>query len=561
MKKKILTIEDLVRFCKEKDLRNFSSEESGYSLSVKVPSTFSVEDDDISRKGLMKLKIRVLHCDLNRNGSFVSKESADKAKTSIAGRPILAAIHQLDDGSYDFMSHEIELTQDENGNDVFEYIEKQVGSFTNEEPWFEYDESNNKEYLCAYAVIPTEYTKASDIIKSKNGTSVSSELAIEKMTYDANKGYLVLDEWYVSGLTLLGKHEDGNEVKPGMEGARADIVDFSRQNNSFRSEIDEKLVETLEKLNKAISDFNIKNSKEGGNTPMKFEELLEKYGKTAEDIEFEYEGLTDEELETKFAEVFGEAETETEEPTSKEVEDEAEFEAESEESEEEQESESENFEESQPEHIVATGYSVKMSDGSVKEFALSAREESMVLEALVNEMYSESDRCYYNIDLYMDSKEVVMYDWTGMVAYRQSYDDVDGKFGLVGDRVPVHHQWLSEEEQRILDIMKNNYNELEKEVSQYRAAEEKVNKNSLLNSDEYSSISDTKEFNDIKTDIDTFSLDELKTKLDNVLLTYAKSGKLNFAAKDEKKDIPVKGFVFGNKNKSNKKNRYGGLFS
>ena len=107
------------------------------------------------------------------------------------------------------------------------------------------------------------------------------------MTYDANKGYLLLDEWYVSGLTLLGKDEDGNEVKPGMEGARADIVDFSRQNNSFRSEIDEKLVETLEKLNKAISDFNIKNSKEGGNTPMKFEELLEKYGKTVEEIDFE----------------------------------------------------------------------------------------------------------------------------------------------------------------------------------------------------------------------------------------------------------------------------------
>ena len=37
---------------------------------------------------------------------------------------------------------------------------------------------------------------------------------------------------------------------------------------------------------------------------MKFEELLAKYGKTVEEVTFEIEGLSDEELEAKFAEVF-----------------------------------------------------------------------------------------------------------------------------------------------------------------------------------------------------------------------------------------------------------------
>lgn len=560
MKKKILTIEDLVRFCKEKDLKTFSSEESGYSLSVKVPSTFSVEEDDLSRKGLMKLKIRVLHCDLNRNGSFVSKESAERAKASIAGRPILAAIHQLDDGTYDFQSHEIELVQDEDGNDVLEYIEKQVGSFTYEEPWFEHDDENDKEYLCAYAVIPTEYTKASEIIQSKNGTYVSSELAIEKMTYDAGKGYLVLDDWYVSGLTLLGKEDDGTEFKPGMEGARADIVDFSQQNNSFRSEIDEKLIETLEKLNNTISNFNIQNSKEGGNTPMKFEELLEKYGKTAEDITFEYDGLSDEELEAKFAEVFGEVETE--DPSSEENNHEEDFEENSEGTSEGESTDSsndpENFEENH-DPVVMTGYSVKMSDGSVREFALSSNQENLVLEVLVNTVYEE-DPCWYSIDVYTENKELVMHDWTGLTAYRQSYEiGDDNKYSLVGERVAVHYQWLSDEEQRVLDLMKANYDALNEEVSKYRAAEEETNKVNLLNSEDYSSISDTEEFTAIQNDRQKYSLDEMKSELDGILLKYARSGKLNFAHKDEKKNVPLKGLVFGNKKM--KKSRYGGLFS
>lgn len=41
----------------------------------------------------------------------------------------------------------------------------------------------------------------------------------------------------------------------------------------------------------------------------KFEELLAKYGKTAEDITFDYAEMSDEELEAKFAELFADAGT------------------------------------------------------------------------------------------------------------------------------------------------------------------------------------------------------------------------------------------------------------
>ena len=107
--------------------------------------------------------------------------------------------------------------------------------------------------------------------------------------------------------------------------------------------------------------------------------------------------------------------------------------------------------------------------------------------------------------------------------------------------------------------MKANYDALNEEVSKYRAAEEETNKVNLLNSEDYSSISDTEEFTAIQNDRQKYSLDEMKSELDGILLKYAKSGKLNFAHKDEKKNVPLKGLVFGNKKM--KKSRYGGLFS
>ena len=66
------------------------------------------------------------------------------------------------------------------------------------------------------------------------------------------------------------------------------------------------LIELLESIDNKLSSFNIENPKKGGNTIQmnKFEQLLEQYGKTVEDITFDYESMSDEELEVKFKEVF-----------------------------------------------------------------------------------------------------------------------------------------------------------------------------------------------------------------------------------------------------------------
>lgn len=201
---KILTFEDLIKALDEKKVKTFDSKKEGYQLCVQVPATFEEEKvEDSSREGLMRVKIKVMHLGRNRNGSAVSEKSAKKAFASFKNRPVLGAIHQLENGEWDFDAHNREVVTNEDGEEEIHYIEQQIGSFTEETPFFEYDKEQDKTYVCAYAVIPEEYTKAADIIRRKNGTKNSCELCINELSYDAKEKTLNLDDWYLNASTFL----------------------------------------------------------------------------------------------------------------------------------------------------------------------------------------------------------------------------------------------------------------------------------------------------------------------------------------------------------------------
>ena len=308
--KKLLTLEDLAKFCKEQNFSKFSSKDTGYQLSVQVPANFEVENTEYQDNTLLFGKVKVFHIGPNRNGSSVTKNAAEKALNTIAYKPLLANFCEVD-GVKDFTSHDIELNDDGSVT----YVEHQIGCFTADAPVIQYDETTEKEFVFAKVAIPREYTDACDIIERKNGTKVSVELLVNEMNYSAKDDILELTDIIVQGCTCLGTNpETGESVAEGMQGARLDIADFSVNNNSIveksNNELNSKMLEILEKLNDTISNFNIQNvNQEGGeNTMNKFEELLDLYGLTSEEIEFEVEGLSDEDIEAKFVEVYGDAE-------------------------------------------------------------------------------------------------------------------------------------------------------------------------------------------------------------------------------------------------------------
>lgn len=95
-----------------------------------------------------------------------------------------------------------------------------------------------------------------------------------------------------------------------MEGANITIEDFSAANNSltFNAQMINSIADAVAKRLSNKADDSALYLKEGGKTPLKFEELLKQYNKTAEDIEFDYTNMSDEELETAFKTAFDDPE-------------------------------------------------------------------------------------------------------------------------------------------------------------------------------------------------------------------------------------------------------------
>lgn len=579
-KKRLLTIDDLYNFCQTNKFTHFSDKQSGYQLSVQIPSTFEVEESK-DTEGLLRLKIRILHTGLNRNGSFVSKESAEKHKNSFKNRPLLAHIHQLDDGTWDFESHNINIVEDENGEEQIEYVEKQIGNFTEDELWFETDKETGYEYLCGYAVVPEEYTRAADIIRAKNGrTKNSCELNIREMSYNCKDNYLELIDWYASASTLLGKTDDGVEIGEGMLGSRADIADFSQENNSLFSN-DSKIIEILSEMNKKLDSFNINNSKEGG-TEIVFEKLLKKYNKTKADITFEYEGLSDEELEALFAEHFedtnkkkkvsgddssavasGEEGTSSEEngDDPDEPENEPEDNPDNESGEDDgEESGEEPGEDSGEESGENSGdESGENTETYSKTFELSHSDIRSGLYALLAPYEEEDNEWYWITDVYDD--HFVYEGWSSEHLYDQKYSRDGDNIKFEGERVHLNVEYLTDSELVTLNEMRSNYSQIQSKLASYEAEPEKM---AILKSDCYSQISETEAFKDLIKQETHFemSVEDVQAKADSMLLEFAKTNKIEFlSTEDGKKSVGMK--LFGNPSKKTAKqsSRYGGLFS
>jgi hypothetical protein len=557
MKKNILTVEDLLQYCEMNKLQSFSSSESGYKLAVKIPATFEIEHEaDFNHRGMMKLKFKVFHTGLNRNGSFVSREAAEKARLTIANRPILAYIHQLDNGEWDFEAHEMEEVITEDGEREIHYIENQVGAFSSEPTFWEHDDENDKDFVCAYGYIPMDYTKAAEIIERKNGTKNSCELFIDKMSYNAKEKYLDLEEFYVNGSTLLGSRDDGTEIGEGMLGSRADIVDFKAEPQVF--ETNTELIKVLENLNETLSHFNI-NDNLG-------KEVKEVKKKELEQEEFEQEvfDLTDgensenpedpqepdgEEGDTTEGDTTG-SDTTDESPT--------EGETATEGSNDDPQPLSPAINDDDPDILKKIEYTIVTTDGAKREFSLGVSELLNAAYNLANYTYGEMDNEWYNVEVFEEEGYIEMYGMFTGKNYRQSYGYLEENLTFLGERTEIFRMYVTAEQKERLEQMQATYSEMSEKLRHY---EEEPEKMGILNSEDYSKVFNTEEYTELLKQDAHFelSIDEVKAKADSILLDYAKHSNFSLLSEKENqvefKQIPVI------QKPQTKENRYGTLFS
>ena len=551
MARKFYTLDDLYNFCKENRFESFSAEKQGAPLVVQSFGTF--EADSKNTDGLMGVKLKSCHTGKNRNKSGITDDNMNKYKYTFKGRPILGAIYKTDTGEYEFRAHDMKVIDD--GEDI-EYIEQPIGVISQtEEPYLEYDAEEDKNYLMVSGTIFSDYSKAAEILERRRTCKCSVEIAVEELSYNCDEDYLSIDKFRFSGVTILGYEQDGvTEIQEGMKGSKITIDDFSvKKNSMFSADCQDKLIEILDKLNTTLEGFNNKNQnpEKGGEKVMnKFEELCAKYNKTAEEVTFEYENLSDEELEVAFKEAFGEDSEETETVVEETV-----IEEENEETVVEEPANEESAE------VVVEESIEEVAKTPEEKFVLKYElSHDDIRSALYSLLAATSEDGYYYVwilEVYDD--KFIYCDAMEDKYYRQDYSR-DGENVTLGEhKVEVFNEWLSKAEKDALDALKEDYAALKEFKSNYDAAELKAQKDAIFAREEYASIVETKAFKKLMEDAANYTLEECEQKA-NSILEDCNDYIANFAAQDSKTNKPKTLGLNFNAKPSKKKTAYGGLF-
>lgn len=518
MNNRLLTLDDLYNFySKYKKSVKFNAYKNDEPVVVQIGGSLKFEEEKESYiAGLTRCRLQACHTETNLNKSTISYEVMEqKLLPSFKNRPILGFIHTVN-GEPCFYGHN---AHEENGEIIYDEIA--VGNIpeTNNAT-LEYDEENERYNVMIDGYLYDEYTKATEIVNREGECPCSVEISILSMTWNAKDKTLHIEDGYFSGVTILGYDENGKKVKPGMAGSNIKLKDFSQAKNSVLNDLSDieesKLLEMLNKLNDTLSNFSREPEKGGQpKTDMtKFEELLKKYNKTVEDVDFEYENISDEELEKMFSEKF---EKEPDDP--------------------DQDPEPK----SNPDDKGEPDEPEKNPDDEpkkyTKQFELSHEDIQCALYELLKPLEDTLNEWYWIVNVYDD---YFIYSGYGCKFYKQKYTKTGDVVTLDGERLEVFSEFLTEEELNELNNMRKNYSLVTEKLAAYEEAESIADKMTVFNDKAYENYLETKEFKSLmeKENLKKFTKEELSEKADAALGKLVKENKtfsMKFQQKEEKR--------------------------
>ena len=541
MVKRLLYIEDLYNFYSTKYKRSthFSSEKSGEPIVVQVHGKINFEESDKNKDGLMPVHLQACHTNLNVNNSNIEETVMTSALPSFSNRPILGYIHKVvtdenPEGQWEFYGHN--MHEDENGELV--YDEVPIGIIPEScNAQLVYDEKKGKTYCEVDGYIFEEYSRAAEILQREGECAVSVELSIRELSYDGKLKCLNIEDFWFSGVTILGKNECGNNIKPGMAGSNIKLSDFNADNNSLFAKYESEMIEFQERLEKLESTCSNKNN----------------ISRKEEEVEVEnkenFEEVTDTEEVTETEETTEEEVTVTENESEETVDETSEDETVDTEDEttEIKEDNACDEDESEVKEDNACGGG---GSGSKKKKKNSVENEPMtrtyeishddIRYALYNLLasYEESDNDWYYITGVYDSY-FVYENWNGGKIYGQKYTKDNDNVAFDGERYTLHKEYLTDSEYTELQSMRSNYSSIIAELETYKEKELDEKKEELFNSKDYNGIRDTKEFSELKKNSKDYSIDDLTDKLDKIISNSVKNGTFSFSANVHEKKTPV----------------------
>lgn len=190
-------------------------------------------------------------------------------------------------------------------------------------------------------------------------------------------------------------------------------------------------------------------------------------------------------------------------------------------SDDEQETARRAFEIDEKAGVIRTAFEVEASD-------LARSLYKLVSAVLDND-------CIWMSANYIDTHEVIFeeFDKNRFVRYRYEISG-DSDISLIGEGEEVFPQYVTASEKAAIAAMREQYAAAQAELSKYHAAEDRAEKQALMQNSEYALIAKSQKFSEI--DIEKYTVDELRSKLDGMLLEAAK---LKFS-QESTEDKPVK---------------------
>ena len=538
-------LNDLEKFCREHELLQFTANEEKSPIVVSMPAQYAAKSLASDDDRFLSLHLKTCHTLTNRNRTDISHDVMLKNAPSLANCPILADMQKYTDESgetyYDFAGHTMEPMEDPyTGEERMNYIERVVGVIpANSKIELKQEYNGKREYLHADGLIYEEHGNlAATILRNRKEVACSVEIAVKEMHYDLARNVLVLDDFEFVGVTLLGK-----DVRPGMEGAEANIEleDVSSDSviaySQERSDQLNELLSRIQTLEEQIAEYKI--SEKGGNGMKKkkfevdlaevaVEESVENTAttETARNFEVDTDVETDESEDTEGATDPAGSEQEgpdgnTETPGATGDEDDDSDDEDQSGSDDEQEAPRRAFEIDEKAGVIRTAFEIEMND-------LVRSLYELVRATLDND-------CIWMTANYLDTHEVIFEEFDKNRFVRYCYEiSGESDVSLVGEGEEVFPQYVTASEKAAIAAMREQYAAAQAELSKYHAAEDRAEKQALMQNSEYALIAKSQKFSEI--DIEKYTVDELRAKLDGMLLEAAK---LKFS-QESTEDKPVK---------------------